>query len=60
MMRLSVVLTLMYAPVPQMSHPINPEKLHKSHLIVHIHDAVFPFFLSMSLVHATELWDVVE
>lgn len=50
----------------------NPEKLHQSHLIMHIHDSVFffclfifflfliYFFDRMSLVHATELWDVVE
>lgn len=45
-MHLSVVLMLMYARVTNVtSH--NPEKLHQSHLITHIHDAVmfFNFFL---------------
>lgn len=38
----------------------NPEKLHQSHLITHIHDAVLHSAGSILLLQATELRDVVE
>lgn len=38
----------------------NPEKLHQSHLITHIHDAVLHSASSILLLQATELRDVVE
>lgn len=38
----------------------NPEKLHQSHLITHIHDAVLHSAGSVLLLQATELRDMVE
>lgn len=38
----------------------NPEKLHQSHLITHIHDTVLHSAGSILLLQATELRDVVE
>lgn len=38
----------------------NPEKLHQSYLITHIHDAVLHSAGSILLLQATELKDVVE
>lgn len=38
----------------------NPEKLHQSHLITHIHDVVLHSAGSILLLQTTELRDVVE
>lgn len=47
-----------FCPTNVTSH--NPEKLHQSHLITHIHDAVLHSAGSIFLLQATELRDVVE